>query len=90
MVTLATHRSAVGREVKDAAGRIMGTVRQIATDRESRAARFAVVGAGCSLAIGDRPDPLSWSLLDFDPDQDAFVLPYAREELEATEDVVPA
>jgi hypothetical protein len=35
------------------------------------------------LGMGEKFHPLPWSVLDFDEDQDAYVVPYSKDELKA-------
>lgn len=73
----------IGTEVKDQAGEIIGKVEDIVLDKTDNHIMFAVVGFGGVLGVGEKFHPLPWSVLDYEPEQNAFVVPYTRAELEA-------
>jgi len=89
MPTAAGHTSAIrasrvlGTDVKDSAGNIIGKIEDVVLDKTDNAIMFAVVGFGGVLGIGEKFHPLPWSVLDFDEEQMAYVVPYTLDELKA-------
>ena len=73
----------IGTEVKDSAGHSIGTIEDVVLDKMDNTIMFAVVGFGGLLGIGEKFHPLPWSVLDYDPKQSAFVVPYTKEQLKA-------
>lgn len=73
----------IGTDVKDQDGNSIGKIEDIILDKTDNTIMFAVVGFGGVLGMGEKFHPLPWSVLDFDPAQDAFVVPYTKDELKA-------
>lgn len=73
----------IGTSVKDTDGNEIGKVEDIVLDKTDNAIMFAVIGFGGILGMGEKFHPVPWSSLDYDPDQGAFVVPFAKEQLEA-------
>src|SRR5690606_35148647 len=73
----------IGTDVKDTSGNSIGKIEDIILEKTDNKIMFAVVGFGGLLGIGEKYHPLPWSVLDYDPDQNAFVVPYTKEQLEA-------
>jgi sporulation protein YlmC with PRC-barrel domain len=73
----------IGTEVKDTSGKSIGKIEDIVLEKTDNKIMFAVVGFGGLLGVGEKYHPLPWSVLDYDPDQNAFVVPYTKEQLEA-------
>ena len=44
---------------------------------------FAVVSFGGFLGMGDKYHPLPWSMLDYDPEENAYVVNVTKEQLQA-------
>jgi sporulation protein YlmC with PRC-barrel domain len=73
----------IGTEVKDNGGNVIGKVEDLILDKADNAIMFAVVGFGGMLGMGEKFHPVPWSSLDFDPEFDAFVVPFSKEELKS-------
>jgi sporulation protein YlmC with PRC-barrel domain len=88
MPTLSGHTSAIranrviGTDVKDPMGKTIGKIEDIVLEKTDNKIMFAVVGFGGVLGLGEKFHPLPWSVLDYDPAQNAFVVPYTKEQLE--------
>lgn len=89
MPTVSGHTNAIraerviGTDVKDGEGNTIGKVEDIILEKTDNKIMFAVVGFGGFLGVGEKYHPLPWSVLDYDPDQNAFVVPFTKEQLEA-------
>jgi sporulation protein YlmC with PRC-barrel domain len=89
MPTPAGHTNAIrahrviGTDVKDSAGNSIGKIEDIILEKTDNKIMFAVVGFGGLFGMGEKFHPLPWDVLDFDPAQNAFVVPYTKEQLEA-------
>lgn len=73
----------IGTEVRNRAGESLGKVEDIVLDKTSNSIMFAVLSFGGFLGIGERYHPMPWAVLDYDPDIEAFVVDYSREQLES-------
>lgn len=73
----------IGTDVKDSSGNVIGKIEDIVLEKTDNKIMFAVVGFGGFLGMGEKFHPLPWDVLDYDPSQNAFVVPYTREQLEA-------
>jgi sporulation protein YlmC with PRC-barrel domain len=76
-------KKVIGTAVKDTSGDKIGTVEDLVLDKQSNAILFAVVGFGGVLKMGEKFHPLPWAVLNYDEDEDAYVVPYTKEELKA-------
>ena len=89
MSTVSGHTSAIrakkvlGTAVQDTSGRKIGEIEDIVLDKQSNNIMFAIVAFGGFLGMGDKYHPLPWSMLDYEPDQNAYVVNVTREQLEA-------
>ncbi|WP_374618864.1 PRC-barrel domain-containing protein [Devosia sp.] len=89
MTTLSGHTSAIraslviGTDVKDNEGNVIGKIEDVVLDKTQNAVMFAVVGFGGLLGIGEKYHPLPWSVLDYDEAEQAYVVPYTKEQLKA-------
>jgi sporulation protein YlmC with PRC-barrel domain len=89
MPTVSGHTKAIraerviGTEVKDTMGNTIGKIEDIVLEKTDNKIMFAVVGFGGVLGVGEKFHPLPWSVLDYDPKQNAFIVPYTKEQLEA-------
>lgn len=89
MTTASGHTSAVSAKkvmdttVKDAQGNKIGEVEDIVLDKQSNNIKFAIVSFGGFLGIGEKYHPLPWSLLDYDPEEDAYTVTVTKAQLEA-------
>ena len=73
----------IGTEVKDNGGNVIGKVEDLILDKTDNAIMFAVVGFGGVLGMGEKFHPVPWSTLDYDPEFNAYVVPFSKEQLEA-------
>jgi sporulation protein YlmC with PRC-barrel domain len=89
MPTVSGHTTAIrasrviGTDVKDNGGNVIGKIEDLILDKTDNAIMFAVVGFGGVLGMGEKFHPVPWSVLDFDPEFNAYVVPLSKEELEA-------
>ena len=89
MPTVSGHTSAVGArkvlgtKVSDTAGNKIGQIEDVILDKQSNSILFAVVGFGGFLGMAEKYHPIPWSSLDFDPEENAYVVSFTREQLEA-------
>jgi sporulation protein YlmC with PRC-barrel domain len=89
MPTISGHTSAVrakkvlGTKVSDTAGNKIGQIEDVILDKQSNSILFAVVGFGGFLGMAEKYHPIPWSSLDFDPEENAYVVSFTREQLEA-------
>jgi sporulation protein YlmC with PRC-barrel domain len=89
MPTVSGHTKAIsaerviGTDVKDLKGKTIGKIEDIVLEKTDNKIMFAVVGFGGVLGVGEKFHPLPWSVLDYDPKQNAFIVPYTKEQLEA-------
>lgn len=74
---------AVGTDVFNLDGKKIGKVEDIVLDKTDNAIMFAVVGFGGLFGVGEKFHALPWATLDYDKDQEGYVVPFTREELEA-------
>jgi sporulation protein YlmC with PRC-barrel domain len=87
MPTTTGHTSAIrakkvlGTPVRDTAGEKIGAIEDLVLDKLTNTILFAVVGFGGVLGIGEKYHPLPWAVLNYDEDQDAYVVPYTKDEL---------
>lgn len=72
----------IGTEVKDSAGNGIGKIEDLVLDKLDNAIMFAVIGFGGIVGLGEKFHPVPWSALDYDPEQNAFIVPFTREQLE--------
>lgn len=89
MTTPSGHTSAIrgkkviGTTVKNPAGETLGEVEDIVLDKQSNNIMFAVLSFGGFLGIGEKYHPIPWSALTYDKGQDAYIINYSKDRLEA-------
>ncbi|MCR6644746.1 MAG: PRC-barrel domain-containing protein [Terricaulis sp.] len=76
-------KKVIGTTVKDTSGDKIGSVEDLVLDKQSNSILFAVVGFGGVLGMGEKFHPLPWAVLNYDEDEDAYVVPYSKDELKA-------
>ncbi|GIK48536.1 MAG: PRC-barrel domain-containing protein [Hyphomonadaceae bacterium] len=74
-------KKVLGTAVKDTSGEKIGSVEDLVLDKQSNSILFAVVSFGGVLGMGEKYHPLPWAVLDYDEDEDAYIVPYTRDEL---------
>ena len=72
-----------GTDVRDASGQRIGVVEDVVLDKLSNNIMFAIVGFGGFLGIGEKYHAVPWSLLDYDPEQNCYVVALTRDQLAA-------
>src|ERR1700758_3097562 len=75
-------KKVLGTNVKDPTGKKIGEVEDVVLDKESNNIMFAVVGFGGFLGVAEKYHPIPWSALEFDADENAYVVNYTKEQLE--------
>ena len=89
MPTASGHTSAIrskkviGTTIKNLSGDKLGHVEDIVLDKQSNNIMFAVVSFGGFLGIGEKYHPIPWSSLAYDRDNDAYIVSYSKEQLQA-------
>ncbi len=89
MTTASGHTSAIrakrvlGKAVEDSSGTKIGEIEDIVLDKQSNNILFAVVGFDGFLGIGEKFHPLPWSLLNYDEDDDSYVVNITKEQLKS-------
>lgn len=89
MATATGHTSAIrakkviGTNVKDPAGKTIGQIEDVVLDKLSNNIMFAVVGFGGFLGMAEKYHPIPWSSLDYEKDENAYVVSYSKEQLQA-------
>jgi sporulation protein YlmC with PRC-barrel domain len=89
MATLSGHTEAIrasrviGTSVYNGAGDSIGTIEDVVLDKTSNGIMFAVIGFGGFLGIGEKYHAIPWSLLDYDPNQGGYVVPFTKDQLMA-------
>jgi len=89
MPTLTGHTDAIrasrvmGTPVYNTAGDNIGTIEDVMLEKTSNGIMFAVIGFGGFLGIGEKYHAIPWSVLDYDPQQGGYVVPFTKEQLMA-------
>jgi hypothetical protein len=60
--------------VLNKAGEHIGDIKDLSIDRVTGETKYAIMSFGGFLGIGQRFHPLPWQMLDFDPQQDGYVV----------------
>jgi len=87
MTTPSGHTSAIGATkvlgtaVKDQSGNRIGKIEDIVLDKQSNSIMYAVVGFGGFLGAAEKYHPLPWAALDYQPENNAYVVPYSKDQL---------
>lgn len=72
-----------GTPVLNKAGEHIGHVEDLSIHKVSGQVIYAVLSFGGFLGIGEQFHPVPWSILEYDPDRRAYVVPLDKAELEA-------
>ena len=89
MPTASGHTSAIraskviGTSVFNSTGDKIGNVEDFVLDKQSNNIMFAVVGFGGFLGMNEKFHPLPWSTLDYQKQQNGYVVNVTKEQLEA-------
>ena len=73
----------IGTSVYNTAGEKIGTIEDVMLEKSSNGIMFAVIGFGGFLGIGEKYHAVPWSLLDYEKHRGGYVVPFAKEQLEA-------
>ena len=71
-----------GTDVYNTAGDKLGTIDDLMIDKVSGQVRYAVMEFGGFLGIGTERYPVPWHMLKYDVDQDGYVVPLDKAQLE--------
>lgn len=88
MTTSTGHTSAIrasrviGTSVYNTTGEKIGKIEDVMLDKKTSNIMYGVVGFGGFLGIGEKYHPVPWSSLDYNKDQDGYVVPFTKEQLE--------
>src|ERR1700746_768253 len=88
MTTSSGHTSAIrvskvlGTKVQSPTGQKIGKVEDVILDKESNHIMFSVLSLGGFIGVGEKYHPVPWSALDYDENQNAYVVNYPKEQLE--------
>jgi sporulation protein YlmC with PRC-barrel domain len=89
MTTSTGHTSAIrakkviGTNVKDREGHKIGEIEDIVLDKQSNNIMFAVVSFGGFLGMGEKYHPLPWAALDYDENDNGYVVDVTEDQLRA-------
>ena len=89
MTTASGHTSAIrakkviGTNVKDNTGQKIGEIEDVVLDKQSNSIMFAVVSFGGFLGAGEKYHPLPWAVLEYDENENAYIVPYTKEQLKS-------
>lgn len=89
MSTASGHTSAIcakkvlGTAVEDPTGKKIGEIEDIVLDKQSNNIMFAVVGFDGFLGMGEKYHPLPWSMLNYDPEEESYIVNITKEQLQA-------
>lgn len=73
----------IGTNVKDPAGQKIGEIEDVVLDKRSNSIVFAIVGFGGLLGMAEKYHPIPWASLTYDSDENAYVVSYTKEQLQA-------
>lgn len=76
-------KKVIGTAVKDTSGEKIGVIEDLVLDKQNNTILFAVVGFGGVLKMGERFHPLPWAALNYDEEEDAYVVPHTKDELKS-------
>ena len=76
-------RKVIDTDVFDTTGNKIGEVKDVVLEKTSSNIMFAVVSFGGVLGIGEKYHPVPWSALDYEPDQDGYVVSFTADQLKS-------
>ena len=79
---LITAKRVTGTPVVNTSGEKIGHIEDLSINKTSGQVVYALLSFGGFLGIGEKFHPLPWSVLDYDPAKDGYVLPLTKEELD--------
>lgn len=68
-----------GSAVLNQANEKIGQIEDIAIDKSSGKVAYAILSFGSFLGLGGKHQPLPWSVLSYDADKNAYVVPITEE-----------
>jgi len=71
-----------GTAVYNPSGEKLGSIDDLMIDKRSGKVEYAVLEFGGFLGIGTDRYPLPWSMLDYDPQREGYVVPIDKQTLE--------
>ena len=71
-----------GTNVYNAQGEKLGSIDDLMIDKRSGQVRYSVMEFGGFLGIGTDRYPIPWNMLKYDTNQDGYVVPLAKDQLE--------
>jgi len=80
--TLISADKVEGTSVYNRTGDKLGSVKSVMIDKKSGRVAYAVMSFGGFLGMGSDTHPLPWSVLDYNTDQDGYVVDLDKETLE--------
>ena len=78
-----TAKKVIGTAVKDTTGNKIGHIEDVVLDKQSNNIMFAVVGFGGFLGMAEKFHPIPWGSLDYDEDENGYVVSYSKDQLKA-------
>ena len=76
-------KKVIGTSVHDQDGEKIGVIEDLVLDKQSNAILFAVIGHGGVLGMGEKFHPIPWSVLDYEADEDAYVVPFTKQDFQS-------
>ena len=76
-------RKVIDTDVFDANGNKIGEVKDVVLEKTSNNIMFAIVGFGGFLGMAERFHPVPWSELDYNEDQDGYVVSFTKDQLKS-------
>ncbi|MES1201620.1 MAG: PRC-barrel domain-containing protein [Pseudomonadota bacterium] len=76
-------KKVIGTAVEDEDGDKIGIIEDVVLDKLSNNIMFAIVGFDGVLGMGQKYAPIPWAVLEYDEAQDAYSVPYTKDELKA-------
>lgn len=71
-----------GTEVRNPQGEKLGTIERVMIDKITGQVAYAVMSFGGFLGMGEKYHPLPWDVLDYDVNQEAYVVNLNKDVLE--------
>jgi len=76
-------KKVIGTNVKDRRGQKIGEIEDIVLDKQSNNIMFAVVSFGGFLGMGEKYHPLPWASLDYDENDNGYIVNVTEAQLRA-------
>lgn len=71
-----------GTSVRNSAGESLGSIYDVMIDKQSGKVEYAIMSFGGFLGMGEHYHPLPWSLLKYDPRNDAYIVNLTKDRLQ--------